>query len=175
MMPAMSVSWNSTRRVVRKGLDMDMKNVEARMTNDEVGRLRHSSFVIRHFPLASFVGAPFSFLRRASLISFVGNERHKPCSLNRPRDSVLARCSAAGLAAADDASVAVGQLAKQIKIFVVDEHRTRTHAVDANRVFLSNLDVGSFGHGFVLPLFRWGEVGFRQIGEVAPHCSGIEA
>ena len=50
---------------------------------------------------------------------------------------------ATGFAAADDAAVAVGQLAEQVEVLVVDEHRTRTDAVDADRVFLDNAAGGS--------------------------------
>jgi hypothetical protein len=52
---------------------------------------------------------------------------------------VLARGLATGLAAADDAAVAIGELAEQIEILVIDVHRTRTFAIDANRILLGDL------------------------------------
>ena len=42
--------------------------------------------------------------------------------------------------------MSIGQLAEQVEIFVVDKHRTGTHAIDADRIFFGDFDVGSFGH-----------------------------
>jgi hypothetical protein len=54
-----------------------------------------------------------------------------------------ARFVATGLAAADDAAVTVGQLAQQVEILVVDEHRPGTDAVDAHGVPLDDAASGS--------------------------------
>src|SRR5690606_6301453 len=68
----------------------------------------------------------------------VRHQAHEAGPLDRLRHGVLARSVATGLAAADDAAVAVGQLAQQIKILVVDEHRPGADAINANRVLLDD-------------------------------------
>ncbi len=103
-----------------------------------------------NYGLSSLSSHQLSFVR---LASFVRNERHEPGSLDRLRDGVLAGGCTASLATAHNATVTVGQLAEQVEVFVIDKHRTRTDAVDADRVFFSNFDVGSFGHELVLRRF----------------------
>ncbi len=60
---------------------------------------------------------------------------------------MLARSLATGLAAADNAAVAVGELAQQVEILVVDKHRTGTFAIDANGILLGNLLVAATAAG----------------------------
>ena len=49
-------------------------------------------------------------------------------------DGVLADGGATGLATADDFALAARQLFEEFDVFVVDEHRARTFAVDAQRI-----------------------------------------
>ena len=49
---------------------------------------------------------------------------------------MLARRGATAFAATDDFALPIGELAEQIEILVVDVHRTRTFAVDENRILL---------------------------------------
>ncbi len=67
---------------------------------------------------------------------------------------MLARCVATCLTTADNSAMAVGQLAEQIEIFVIDEHRTRTDTIDADRVFL-----GEFGSVFPFSNHRFSQFG----------------
>ena len=63
----------------------------------------------------------------------------KRARLIGPGHRVLAGGVAAGLAAADDAAVAVGELAQQVEVFVVDVHRPRRDALDVDRIALGDL------------------------------------
>jgi hypothetical protein len=77
-------------------------------------------------------------MREASA-TFVRHQGHEAGPLNGLGNGMLARGLAAGLPAADDAAVAVGELAQQIEILVIHEHRTRTFAIDANGILLGDL------------------------------------
>lgn len=70
----------------------------------------------------------------------IGQQGHEPGPLDRLRNGMLAGRMAARLAAADDASVPIRELAQQIEVLVVDVHRPRLDAVDADRVLLGDLD-----------------------------------
>ena len=69
-------------------------------------------------------------------VADVGQQGHEPRSLDGQGHGVLAGGGAAALAAANDLTLAIGELAQQIEILVVDEHRTGTLAIDENRILL---------------------------------------
>ncbi len=77
------------------------------------------------------------FRRRSA--AFVRHEGHEAGPLDRFRDGVLARGLATGLTTADNPAMTIGQLAEQIQILVIDEHRTWANAIDANGILFGNL------------------------------------
>src|SRR6187549_1919611 len=91
---------------------------------------------------ADSVGNPFPSSpvtgRGSSSAADVGHQAHESGPLDRLGNRVLARSVATSLAAAYDAAVTVGQLAQQVEVLVVDEHRPGTDAVDADGVFLDD-------------------------------------
>ena len=69
-------------------------------------------------------------------------QRHEACALDRVRYCVLADGCTACLAAADDATVAINQLLQQFDVLIIDVHRTRTLAVNEQRIFADGFCFG---------------------------------
>lgn len=75
-------------------------------------------------------------------VADVRQQGHEAGALDGAGNGVLAGGVATGLATADDAAVTVGQLRKQVEVFVVDVHRTRGLAINVDGVALRGpLDV----------------------------------
>jgi hypothetical protein len=72
-------------------------------------------------------------------VAHVRQQRHKPRSLDRASNRVLARRVAARLATAHYAAMPVGQLREQVEIFVINVHRPRRVALNVNRIALRDL------------------------------------
>lgn len=67
-------------------------------------------------------------------VAFVRHQCHKTSSLDRSRDGVLADRGATCFAAANNLAMSVGQLFQQLYVFVINVGRTRTLAIDEQRV-----------------------------------------
>ena len=76
---------------------------------------------------------------------------------------MLTGCMATRLTAADDATVPIGQFAEQIQIFVVDEHRPGTDAINADWIPFDHLFAG---------LVSW--ISWNHGSELLGLCSGFE-
>lgn len=85
-------------------------------------------------------------------VADVRHQRHKARAFDGGGDGVLADGGATGLATADDFALTARQLFEEFDVFVVDEHRTRTFAVDAQRIaFLAaDLRLGTFAIDTIL-------------------------
>ena len=68
------------------------------------------------------------------LVSDVGHQSHKSSAFDRRSDRVLANGGATGLATANDFALTSRQFLEKFDVFVIDEHRTHTFAVRAQRV-----------------------------------------
>src|SRR5262245_49565450 len=80
---------------------------------------------------------------RNGSVPYVRQQSHEPSTRDRLGDSPLADRRTPGLAADDDATVAIDQLFEQFDILVVDVHRPRTFTVDKDRILLLRLCTGS--------------------------------
>src|SRR5687767_8048056 len=94
---------------------------------------------VRNGKVNSAFRNPYSAIVSAA---HVRQQRHEPRPLDRLSHGMLARGVAARLAAAHDAAVTVGQLAQQIEILVINEHRARTDAVDPDGISLRDATEG---------------------------------
>jgi len=75
------------------------------------------------------------------LFAHVWQQRHKASPLDRQGNSVLAYRHAAALSPADNLAMAIDQLFQQFDVLIINEHRTRTLAVDPNRVLLLGFEL----------------------------------
>lgn len=101
------------------------------------------------------------------LAANVRHQGHEASTLDCFGHGVLAGCLATCLAPADDAAMAIGQLAEHIQIFVIDEHGPRSLTIDKDGIPLSNF-LGDFSflksgrswgfHGETFLIGLWGSV-----------------
>jgi len=96
--------------------------------------------------------APASKIKGRNSVADVRHQRHEARAFDGGGDGVLADGGAAGLATADDFALTARQLFEEFDVFVVDEHRARTFAVDAQRIaFLAaDLRLGTFAIDTIL-------------------------
>ena len=85
-------------------------------------------------------------------VAYVRHQSHKTSALDGGGDSVLADGGATGLAAADDFALTASEFFEQFDVFIVDEHGTRTLAVNGQRIaFLAvDLSLSAFTIGTIL-------------------------
>lgn len=90
--------------------------------------------------------------KRRNSVADVRHQSHEARAFDGGGDGVLADGGATGLAAADDFALTARQLFEEFDVFVVDEHRARTFAVDAQRIaFLAaDLRLGTFAIDTIL-------------------------
>ena len=74
-------------------------------------------------------------------VAYVRHQSHKTSALDGGGDSVLADGGATGLAAADDFALTASEFFEQFDVFIVDEHGTRTFAVDGQRIAFLAVDL----------------------------------
>src|SRR5262245_31620322 len=72
----------------------------------------------------------------AVLLADVRQQRHETGALDSQSDGVLARGGATAFATADDLALTIGELVQELKVFVVNEQRTWTFAIDEDWIFL---------------------------------------
>ena len=89
---------------------------------------------------------------RICSVADVRHESHETSSFHGRRDRVLANGGTTGLATADDFALTTGQFLEKFDVFIVDEHRSRSLAVDRQRIlFLSaNLRLGTLAIDAIL-------------------------
>ena len=87
-----------------------------------------------------------------ALVAHVGQQGHEAGALDGERHGVLAGGGATALATANDLALPIGQFGQQVEILVVDVHRTRTFAIDKNRILLFCPDLVLVGSPFRRPL-----------------------
>src|SRR5690349_10008909 len=87
-------------------------------------------------------------VHRFFLLADVWQQRHETGALDSQGDGVLARGGATALATADDFALTIGELVQELKVFVINEQRTRTFAVDEDGIFLlgAQLWLGALAH-----------------------------
>ena len=89
------------------------------------------------------VGAVSAKVAGCDLLSDIWHKSHEPSALDRFCNGVLAGSRAARLAATYNSAMTVDQLRKELNVFVVHIHWTRTLTVDEQRVLLLDLDLNT--------------------------------
>ena len=77
------------------------------------------------------------------LISDIWHERHEPSAFDRFSNRVLAGSRATRFPTTYNSAMTVDQLRKELNVFVVHIHWTRTLTVDEQRVLLLDLDLNT--------------------------------
>ena len=125
MMPAMSVSWNSTSRVARN----------------------ESAIRVSHLGQRKF--------RPGDLAPLVRQQSHEAGSFDGLGNGMLTSRLATCLATTNNFTMPIGQLAEQVEIFVIHKHGPWTDAIDAHGILLGNLRVViALGHIQIQTGFR---------------------